>query len=453
MKFLRVFVSPWLRDSEIRSRRIDRPHAWCRRSATLATACLLLVGLPAAGQSQSSGEGTNNNISSSEDTVRWTFDNAPSVRVRKVLRADLHVKTQTDWRDWASTTDAEEPVFDLHRARVGVDGTFLKFFEYEVERELRDSSQPWRDVYVNARFTRWLQLQAGKFKVPFSLDELTGSMDLDFIYRTLAASYLAPGRDVGVMAHGGLLKGAVKYQAAIFRRGGENVRASEQTDPQSGRTTAGRIVVRPWDGRKGNLLRTLAVGTSFTAGRVPEGPYSLRSKSVAGDSLLKAFNVNGARNRYGAEVHWEPGPGAIQGEIMRARDQRRGQSIDDKDLPDAVAHGWYLSGTWLLTGEPRSGAVHPKKPLPHGFGAVEVATRIEKLTNAGLTQPPFTATPRAANLPQASDRVWTVGVNWYLNDFVKVQFDLIREQRELGGTVMSAGGRTWSRVFGLQFGI
>ncbi len=84
---------------------------------------------------------------------------------------------------------------------------------------------------------------------------------------------------------------------------------------------------------------------------------------------------------------------------------------------------------------------------------MEVATRIEKLTNVGLTLPPFAATPRAPNLPQASDRVWTAGVNWYLNDFVKVQFDLIREQRELGGAVVSADGRTWSRVFGLQFGI
>src|SRR4051812_15014633 len=195
-------------------------------------------------------------------------------------------------------------------------------------------------------------------------------MDLDFVFRTLAASYLAPGRDVGVMAHGGLLKGALKYQAAVFRHGGENVRAAERTDPQSGRTVVARVVVRPWDARKRHLLRTLAVGSSLTVGHVPEGPYSLRSKSVAGDALLKAFNVNGARNRIGADVHWEPGPVSIQAEVMRGRDQRHRQSLDDGDLPDAVSHGWYVSGTWLLTGESKSGAVHPKHAAPHGFGAM-----------------------------------------------------------------------------------
>jgi hypothetical protein len=47
-----------------------------------------------------------------------------------------------------------------------------------------------------------IRVRAGRFKVPFSLEETTGVKHLDFVDRSLAATQLAPGRDVGVMAHG-----------------------------------------------------------------------------------------------------------------------------------------------------------------------------------------------------------------------------------------------------------
>ena len=67
--------------------------------------------------------------------------------------------------------------------------------------------------------------------------------------------------------------------------------------------------------------------------------------------------------------------------------------------------------------------------------------------------------PRAANLLETGDRVSTVGVNWYLNRFVKVQANLIRERRR-GGTRYDDGGSavagpppSWSRTFRIQFGL
>jgi phosphate-selective porin OprO/OprP len=373
-----------------------------------------------------------------------------------LLKLDFHVKSQMDVRDFPSEpgTDSKD-LFDLHRARVGIDGTMMKRFDYQIERELNDTTQPWRDVYVDARVVRALEVRAGQFKIPFGLDQLTGGMDLDFNYRSLAGTYLAPGRDVGVMLRGRLMNDIVRYQAGVFRQGGDNIRSSERSDPQTDRTFAGRVVVRPWSGSKAHkMLRTLSAGMAFTSGDLPEGPNSLRGKTVPGDAFFDHLYVNGRRSRVGAEFQWRPASFGLQGEIMRARDQRLGQGLENDNLPDVMADGWYVSGTWLATGERKKDSVEPERPfLRRGIGAVELAGRIEQLhsSSAGGVPTAFVS-PRSAWIAPRTDTVWTAGVNWYLNDYFKLQANIIREQRLLNGGAIPGQQDVWSRVLRLQFG-
>lgn len=62
---------------------------------------------------------------------------------------------------------------------------------------------------------------------------------------------------------------------------------------------------------------------------------------------------------------------------MRVTDERRGQSVDDTDLSPAVAAGWYVSGTWAVTGEAKAkGLDAPPRPFFRGGpGVIEVAAR------------------------------------------------------------------------------
>jgi phosphate-selective porin len=60
------------------------------------------------------------------------------------------------------------------------------------------------------------------------------------------------------------------------------------------------------------------------------------------------------------------------------------------------------------------------------------------------------AGPRDTTIPQRADTAWTGGVNWYLNDFARVQVNVVRERREAG--VGLDRGVTWSRLLRLQFG-
>jgi phosphate-selective porin len=127
---------------------------------------------------------------------------------------------------------------------------------------------------------------------------------------------------------------------------------------------------------------------------------------------------------------WTPGPFSVQAEYNRVSDQRNGQGLGDVDLPDVIAQGWYLSGTWVVTGERKAGGVEPGHPFPlHGAGAFEVAARIEEMRfgSAGTGgEPPFT-NPRAANILPNRDRALTLGGNWYLNRFGRIAFNAVRE--------------------------
>src|SRR5258705_3529777 len=252
--------------------------------------------------------------------VKLTFDKRPSIEVRDVFSMDFRLKSQMDFRDFPlePATDSKD-VFDLHRARVGIDGNFMqKRFDYQVEWELSDTTGPWRDAYLDAPVLPFLELRGGQFKIPFGLDQLTSSMDLDFNYRSLAGSYLAPGRDVGVMAHGRLLNDVLRYQAGVFRRGGDNVRASERSDPQTNRTYAGRLVVEPWDRSSHRALRSLGAGVALTDGALPARPKGLSGETIPGDTFFQRLYVNGPPQRIGAELQWRPGSFGVQGELMRA---------------------------------------------------------------------------------------------------------------------------------------
>ncbi len=418
------------------------------RAAFAATVAAVLLSVAAPVTAQSKPDGPR---------VRLTFDKHPSIHIGNVLTVDVRVKAQTDWRDFpAEPATIPKDVFDLHRARLGLEGTLLTRFDYQIEREFHDTTQPWRDLYVDARVVRNLKIQGGHFKIPFGLDQLTSGMDLDFNYRSLAGTYLAPGRDLGLMAHGKLFNDVVKYQAGVFRQGGANVRASERTETQSARTVAGRLVVRPWNGSRAfRSLRSFAAGIAFTDGLLPEGPNSLRGKTVPGDAFFDHFYVKGRRQRVGAEFQWRPGPMSVQGELMRARDQRQDQGLDNENLPDVVAHGWYLVSTWLVTGERKKDTITPARPfLKGGIGAVEVAGRVERLGSGshGTAVEPFPS-PRAPGILLRTDSVWTAGVNWYVNEFIKLQANLIREQREAGDVVIPGQATRWSRTLGVQFGL
>jgi phosphate-selective porin len=176
-------------------------------------------------------------------------------------------------------------------------------------------------------------------------------------------------------------------------------------------------------------LDALELGIAATVGDVPEGLNTLRGQSTWGDDFFSDAYVNGRRLRLGAEAAWEPRNFSVKSEYIRTRDERKGQGILADDLPGLIGQGWYLTGTWVVTGEDKSGGVEPRRPLfAGGPGAIELAVRYERM-EMGSDAPgePEETNPRAVNLLENGERLWTFGINWYLNRWMRIQLNGIRE--------------------------
>ncbi len=380
--------------------------------------------------------------------VSLVWDDRPSIRWGDRFRLDVRLRLQTDFQ-WSPLFDDGYNFF-VALKRVGVRGNLGRVVTYALDREL-DVPQPWRDAYLNVRISPSLEIRGGQFKLPFGLDQNTPLTSLDFVYRTRLGTLLSPGRDPGLMVHGRANRDRLEYFVGGFTHDGKTARTiTDALRVQGGATVAGRLLARPYAAGT-SALRTLQVGGATTVSDVPEGLPGLRGLlPIGGSFLLPETPVKGRRVRAGLEALWQPGPFAVKGEYARVTTERQDQAADRGDLSPLRTSAWFVSTTWILTGErTEAGAGDPSRPLFQGGpGALELAARIERLTFGSTTRAGTPSLgPHADRVPETSDLVWTVGLSWYWNRWAKMQANLIHDRvtNELADPV-----ERWSQVIRLQ---
>ena len=394
-----------------------------------------------------------------QDRRGFVWDNRPSIVFGEDINIDLKGRVQMDGRRFDPRID--EDAFDIRTLRIGLKGDLTKHFDWEIEREIDEvvivteenqnlvdigAVEPvwrlgdWKDVFINWSTFDVLRIKAGRFKMPFGLEQNTSVSDLDFAYRTLGSTKIAPGRDRGVMAYGELFGGSLAYEAGVFDDDGDNGELEEPRFVQEGEdlenigpSFAARVV--------GELFRRLPVhdrlkgaeiGVAFTRSYVPEGLNSLRGEDLWGFDFFEPVYVKGHRQRIGLQWDWSPGPTGFRAEWMRSREQRLGQSNRNADLSDFIGTAWYTSATWIVTGEDKDSDVTPNHPLfQGGFGLVEIGARFDRLTfkSATTTGTAF-RNPRSDFLLPNSVSTFTAGANWLVNRWVKVVADAFRQSYE-----------------------
>src|SRR5256885_7705153 len=257
------------------------------------------------------------------------------------------------------------------------------------------------------------------------------------------------------MAHGRISGRKVQYEAGYFTRDGDNARTAHTEGARD--TIAGRLVLAPFAARPESPFAALQIGGAMASSRL-DNQLGLRGVTVFGDgTFFDRVYVNGRRQRAGLDALWENGPFSVASELIVVNDQRKGIGLAGDDLPDSHAKGWYLAGTWTLTGEAKHGRVAPRHPfMQGGIGAIEVAARIEQMQFGGLTHPTISPASRGSDgLLGNSDVVTTLGMNWYLNRFIKVQPNLVIEsiRDPERSPAPGAGGRFLSGVVRFHFSL
>jgi phosphate-selective porin OprO/OprP len=336
---------------------------------------------------------------------------------------------QADVRDFLRHEDlTDTSTFLVRRARLGIEATVFQYYEFRLLPDFGQGRSIVQDAYLNIHYLDAFQVTAGKFKEPVSYEELIQDRFVPTMERSII-DQLVPGRDVGVMVHGeNLLGNRLDYALGVFNGG-----INGDQDTNGRKDFAWRLAVRPFNSESFTpALHLLQFGISGTTGveEEPINPATLRTPAtVPFFQFNSSVRANGLRNRWTPEISY-----FYHGLGFAAQYFRQDQRIEASFASDPVNvpfNGFYLMGTYLLTGEDRktySEAIVPLRsfdplhPLASP-GAWELVARVSHLEVGSVV-----FAPGAAQLadPTKYSRIaseLTLGFNWYLNPWVRTQFN------------------------------
>ena len=356
--------------------------------------------------------------------------------------------------------------FLARRIRPTFEGTVFGKYDFRFTPEFgegvnraQDSGNIARvvDAYIDARFQPWFKVRAGKFKPFVGLERLQSGSDIKFIERSYVSNNILPNRDLGVSVHGDVLNGKLNYAVGIFNG---SVDGSENTTTQDNnidKDYAARVFVQPFKDSD-SALAGLGVGLAATYGDA-EGTatttnlpsYKTPGQSNNFFSYASGVVSDGKRVRWAPQAYYYTGPFGVLAEYAEVSQEVRrttGAARSDKLKNDA----WNITASWLLTGEEASfKGVKPKTPFTtdgKGWGAWELIARYQE---NNIDEDAFSSAAAGAGVRFADPRnnaesakSWAVGVNWYLNQWVRLAVNYEETKFDGGGNVNDAGTATGS---------
>lgn len=284
-------------------------------------------------------------------------------------------------------------VLELHVLKKGV---------VEINAGYDFQSNTWQDDYVAAT-TGIGRFRLGQFKTPVGWEDgNTSSGATTFLETSLAEQAVHEGRRVGLeWTYAALPRWFL--QLAWFGRHNLN-------DDADGATAAARVVFQPV--LQDREVLHLGLSASREARDDRNGRERARPEvGLTGIRLVDTGNLPGVDHidRRGLEAAWMKNAWLLQGEYLTFDAHR-------PTGPSYRSDGYYVSSSWLLTGESRpyrNSAFANPKPA-HDWGALELALRYSTLD----------LDDRDVHGGRQHD--WTLGLNWYLSGHLKLQANYIR---------------------------
>ncbi len=322
--------------------------------------------------------------------------------------------------------------FLVRRARLNMTGQLFNWIGFRIEGDYGTQQNPafaLTDGYIDLNFLPAIGLRGGQFKVPFSMEELTSDLFIDTIERSMV-NELVPSRDQGIMLQGHLFDRILGYNVGVFNGSGINA-----SDGNNEKDVAARLTLAPFRNTDFYFLTGLQLAVDGTF-----GDEDLRT-SARGRTTARTTNrfqffapqpTSGNRYRWGAELAWLVGPASLKFEYDEQVDQRKKLGPGRTNLDDITATGWYVTGTFVVTGENTvlNGPVIPRRPFSPldgrvGPGAFELVLRYQELKFKSDDSVDFfdgninNGIPGGARTAENGAEAVTAGINWYLNARVR----------------------------------
>ena len=257
---------------------------------------------------------------------------------------------------------------------------------------------------ANIKYTGWnaLKLTVGKAKEPFGLEKLTSSSYLTMIEESMATEAFALSRNVGVNLSSDT-DNKMLWNFGFYEIDNKDA----DHNPYA---ITGRLTYTPWH-QHDNLLH---LGIAGSIRDLDGEKYQIEERAevhLADKMVTSAKTAADQVNLFGLESAWIKGPFSLQIEYMVA-------DIKAKMAANNAHYvGYYLQGSYFLTGESRSyekGQFGKIKPRAKS-GAWELTTRYSVLdaqdNHSGV---------KANNV--------TVGVNYYVNEQVRLMMNYINTE-------------------------
>ena len=233
------------------------------------------------------------------------------------IMGDVNLRYRYD-----DTDDANS--FDVRRVRLDFRGNVAEAWSYRLHFDFASApNNPPKilDVFINWKINDYVALQAGQYKIPFSLENSYNPNNLEMIDNSLAISRLvgysdvsginANGRDIGVGFIGSFFKkegyNLLNYSVGIFNGSGINTAG----DTNRNKDFSGTISVNPvryltlalshYNGMAGDKDNTFQRLRSGFGVKYDDNRLLVRSEYIHGKT--SDFKSEGAYSVFGYYVH------------------------------------------------------------------------------------------------------------------------------------------------------
>ncbi|MDB2704998.1 porin [Pseudomonadota bacterium] len=291
---------------------------------------------------------------------------------------------------------------EIRRARLYLQGSMYNNWGYKLQYDFANTGSNGKgiaDAFVSYNGFDNVQIKAGNFKDPFSLEQQTSSKYVMFTERSLVGAFSA-GRHIGTMIS--TKQKSWSLAGGIF---GDSLTATNGAnhDQDEGWGLSTRATFTPINEKNKMLHLGLALNYRDTGGFDTARFKTQAETHISGVNIIDTGTINKVTDftKVGLEIASVMGPFSAQAEYITT-------SVNRNNASNLDFYGWYAQAGYFLTGESRhykKGAFGGVKPNANvgegGIGAWELGLRYSTLDLID------------ADIDGGKADSVTLGLNWY----------------------------------------